>query len=143
LHPATVTQRCKYSCVSHWIENHMNPLCSWVFRRGINGASPDNCHQYIYIQLIMIHFRTKIYNHIFNKYACTYFEYCGDKISVSKIMGHLGHWKMLELVSQLYWWPQMSCYIGTYYKTCDLCLCTKEGRHVPLRELQCPLLCGR
>jgi len=28
------------------------------------------------------------------------------------IAGHPGHWKTLELVSQNYWWPQMSRYIG-------------------------------
>jgi len=28
------------------------------------------------------------------------------------IAGHPGRWKTLELVSQNYWWPQMSRYIG-------------------------------
>jgi hypothetical protein len=26
----------------------------------------------------------------------------------SKIGGHVGHWKTLELISQSYWWPNMS-----------------------------------
>ena len=26
----------------------------------------------------------------------------------TKIVGHPGHWKTLELVLQNYWWPQMS-----------------------------------
>jgi hypothetical protein len=37
------------------------------------------------------------------------------------IARHAGCFKTLELVSRNYWWPQMSCYIGTYVKTCDLC----------------------
>jgi hypothetical protein len=37
------------------------------------------------------------------------------------IARHAGHFKTLELVSHNYWWPQMSCYIGTYIKTRDLC----------------------
>src|SRR3984957_10383504 len=43
----------------------------------------------------------------------------------TKIAGHAGHWKTLELVSQNYWWLQMSRYIGQYVKTCDLHLWTK------------------
>jgi hypothetical protein len=41
------------------------------------------------------------------------------------IARHAGHFKTLEIVSQNYWWPQMSCYIGTYVKHCDLCNWTK------------------
>jgi hypothetical protein len=37
------------------------------------------------------------------------------------IAGHAGRFKTLKLVSCNYWWPQMSCYIGTYVKHCDLC----------------------
>jgi Integrase zinc binding domain len=40
----------------------------------------------------------------------------------TKVAGHAGRWKTLELVARNYWWPQMSCYIGQYVKTCDLCL---------------------
>jgi hypothetical protein len=39
----------------------------------------------------------------------------------TRITGHAGHFKTLELVSRNYWWPQMSHYIGIYVKHCDLC----------------------
>jgi hypothetical protein len=32
----------------------------------------------------------------------------------TRIAGHAGHFKTLDLVSRNYWWPQMSHYIGTY-----------------------------
>jgi hypothetical protein len=41
------------------------------------------------------------------------------------IARHAGCFKTLELISWNYWWPQMSCYIGTYVKHCDLCNQTK------------------
>jgi hypothetical protein len=41
------------------------------------------------------------------------------------IAGHAGCFKTLELISHNYWWPQMSRYISTYIKICDLCNWTK------------------
>ena len=49
----------------------------------------------------------------------------------TKVTGHPGCWKTLELVSRNYWWPQMSRYISTY----DLCLGTKLVRQAPVGEL--------
>jgi hypothetical protein len=51
------------------------------------------------------------------------------------IAGHAGRFKTLKLVSQNYWWPQMSHYIGTYVKHCDLCNWTKVQRRQPIDEL--------
>ena len=53
----------------------------------------------------------------------------------SRVAGHAGRWKTLELVSRNYWWPQMSRYMGKYVSTCDLCLRTKTQKRHPVREL--------
>jgi hypothetical protein len=53
----------------------------------------------------------------------------------TRVAGHSGRWKMLELVSRNYWWPQMSRYIGKYTSTCDSCIRTKTQRHQPVGEL--------
>ena len=53
----------------------------------------------------------------------------------TKVAGHPGHWKMLELVSRDYWWPQMSRYIRQYVSTYDLCLRMKPTRQAPVGEL--------
>jgi len=53
----------------------------------------------------------------------------------TKVAGHPGHWKTLELVSRNYWWLQMSRYIRQYISTCDLCIRTKPIRQAPVGEL--------
>jgi len=54
----------------------------------------------------------------------------------TKVAGHPGCFKTLELVSRSYWWLNMSQYIDMYVFHCDLCLCTKIQRRLPTRELQ-------
>jgi hypothetical protein len=52
-----------------------------------------------------------------------------------KIGRHAGCWKTLELVSQSYWWPNMSHYISQYCKSCHMCLHTKAQKHKPFGKL--------
>ena len=37
------------------------------------------------------------------------------------VAGHPGQWKMLELVSQNYWWPGLSRYVAKFVAGCDAC----------------------
>jgi len=54
----------------------------------------------------------------------------------TKVAGHPGCFKTLELVSRNYWWPNMSRYVGMYVSHCDLCLHTKIQHCLPTGELQ-------
>jgi hypothetical protein len=80
----------------------------------------------------LILFRDRIYMPKDAKLCCQIVAQHYD----SCIARHPGRWKMLELVSQSYWWPQMSQYIGQYCSTCNLCLQTKAQRYQPFSELQ-------
>ena len=39
----------------------------------------------------------------------------------SRVTGHPGRWKTLELVSRNYWWPGISRFIDRYVRGCDAC----------------------
>src|SRR6266436_10054776 len=41
------------------------------------------------------------------------------------ITGHTRQWKMLELVSQNYWWPGLSRYVAKFVAGCNACNQTK------------------
>jgi hypothetical protein len=53
----------------------------------------------------------------------------------TKVAGHPGRWKTLELTTRNYWWPQMNRYIGQYTSACDMCLRTKAIRQPPIGQL--------
>src|SRR5271156_915901 len=78
----------------------------------------------------ILYYRGKIYVLNSDLWRCIT-SLCHD----SKIAGHAGRWKTLELVSRNYWWPQVSRYIGKYVSTCDLCLRTKSAHFPPTGEL--------
>ena len=78
----------------------------------------------------LLHYRGKIY--VPRSELCHWIlSLCHDL----KLARHPGRWKTLELVSQNYWWPQMSRYIGKYISTCDMCLQTKSIRQPPSGQL--------
>jgi len=37
------------------------------------------------------------------------------------VVGHEGQWKIVELVTRNYWWPEVIRDIGRYVEGCDLC----------------------
>ena len=79
----------------------------------------------------LLHFQGKIYVLGSPELQCQIMSQHHD----TRVAGHTGWWKTLELVAHNYWWPQMSHYIGQYVKTCDLCLWTKAQCQPLIREL--------
>ena len=57
---------------------------------------------------------------------------CHDFLAV----GHFGFNKMLELISQDFWWPQMWKGVKEFVLSCDTCSRSKNPRHRPYGLLQ-------
>ena len=53
----------------------------------------------------------------------------------SRIAGHPGRWKTLELVTRNYWWPGITKYVGAYVLSCDTCNRVKTYPSPPVGEL--------
>src|SRR5260221_12068427 len=69
-------------------------------------------------------------------------QLCHDLVHAhhgAAITGHPGRWKMLELVSQNYWWPGLSRYVTKFITGCDACnwtktfLTQKVGKLIPTK----------
>ena len=54
----------------------------------------------------------------------------------TRLAGHPGRWKTLELVSRNYWWPGMSVDIKHYVTGCDVCQRNKSSHQAPYGLLQ-------
>src|SRR5258708_23798444 len=51
------------------------------------------------------------------------------------VAGHPGQWKMLELVSQNYWWPGLSRYVTKFVAGCDTCNRCRREIEITLDEI--------
>jgi hypothetical protein len=80
----------------------------------------------------LLYFHGHIYVPPDSDLQCRIISLCHD----TKVAGHTGRFKTLELVSRNYWWPNMSWYVSQYMSTCDLCLQMKAQHHLPIGELQ-------
>jgi hypothetical protein len=79
----------------------------------------------------LLMFHSKIYVPKDRDLRCRIVEQHHD----TRVAGHAGRFKTLELVAHNYWWPQMSRYISIYVKHCDLCNRTKVQCQRPMGEL--------
>jgi hypothetical protein len=80
----------------------------------------------------LLYFHGHIYIPPDSNLHCHIVSLCHD----TKVAGHAGRFKTLELVSHNYWWSNMSWCISQYVSTCDLCLWTKAQCCLPTEELQ-------
>ena len=54
----------------------------------------------------------------------------------SKVAGHFGRDKTMELLTRNYYWPNLDDWVRTYAKTCDACQRNKTARHKKYGRLQ-------
>ena len=54
----------------------------------------------------------------------------------SKVAGHMGQDKTVELIRRNFFWPRMNPYIEDYVRSCDSCQRNKAARHVRYGLLQ-------
>lgn len=58
-----------------------------------------------------------------------------EKYHDSRVAGHPGRFKTLELISRDYWWPNLAQHVGVYTWSCEVCLCNKVFRRKPIGKL--------
>ena len=46
------------------------------------------------------------------------------------VAGHRGRWKMTELVTRNYWWPEVTKDVGRHVDGCDMCQKMKNRTEV-------------
>jgi hypothetical protein len=54
----------------------------------------------------------------------------------SKVAGHFGQKKTLEIMSWNFYWPKMEEWVNKYIWTCDICQYMKSPKHVKFKLLQ-------
>ena len=117
-------------CKGNWNRDQEEPIAKAA--RELQSSTNEAVHSLEWSNIDgLLQFRGKIYIPQSLDLHRQIIALCHD----TQIAGHPGCWKILELVSQNYWWPQISRYIGQYVSTCDLCLQTKPWQHSPVGEL--------
>lgn len=81
--------------------------------RGVRSAKSAEWH----VEGGLLYFRGKIVVPRDKDLRCRILEKHHD----TRVAGHAGRFKTLDLVSRNYWCPQLPCHVGRYVATCDLC----------------------